>query len=128
VIYLDSSVALAHLLGEHRPPPEWLWDEPLLSSRLLEYEVWNRINSRGLAASCAAAVQALIDRVTLLELSPPILARALQPFPVQVRTLDALHIATLAFVQPQVQTVSLATYHDRLLAAAQALGMTTAAI
>ena len=48
MIYLDSSVALAYLFGEGRLPPASLWQEPLTSSRLLEYEVWNRINARRL--------------------------------------------------------------------------------
>ena len=30
MIYLDSSVALAHLLAEDRFPPEALWDQPLI--------------------------------------------------------------------------------------------------
>jgi hypothetical protein len=43
VIYLDSSVALTHLLAEDRFPAVDLWRQQLVSSRLLEYEVWNRI-------------------------------------------------------------------------------------
>jgi hypothetical protein len=39
MIYLDSSVALAHLLAEDRFPPDEFWDEQLVSSRLLECEV-----------------------------------------------------------------------------------------
>jgi hypothetical protein len=39
VIYLDTSVALAHLLAEDRELPPVLWTEPLISSRLLEYEI-----------------------------------------------------------------------------------------
>jgi antitoxin (DNA-binding transcriptional repressor) of toxin-antitoxin stability system len=39
LIYLDSSVALAQLFGEGRSPPDALWQEPLVSSRLLEFEV-----------------------------------------------------------------------------------------
>jgi len=39
LIYLDSSVALAQLFGEGRSPPEALWQEPLVSSRLLEYGI-----------------------------------------------------------------------------------------
>jgi len=42
MIYVDSSVLLADLLVEPRPPPQELWDEDLASSRLLAYEVWNR--------------------------------------------------------------------------------------
>ena len=48
MIYLDSSVALAHLLAEDRFPPDELWEEQLVSSRLLECEVWNRINAQQL--------------------------------------------------------------------------------
>ena len=51
LIYLDSSVALAQLLAEDRTPPETLWQESLVASRLLEYEVWNRVNARGLGRS-----------------------------------------------------------------------------
>ncbi len=43
--YLDASVALAHLLAEDRVPPERLWQENLISSRLLEYEIWTRIHA-----------------------------------------------------------------------------------
>jgi hypothetical protein len=34
VIYLDTSVALAHLLGETRRPDDSLWQSPLIASRL----------------------------------------------------------------------------------------------
>ena len=51
MIYLDSSVALAHLLVEDRAPPETIWQAPLISSRLLEYEVWNRVHACGLGHS-----------------------------------------------------------------------------
>jgi mRNA-degrading endonuclease HigB of HigAB toxin-antitoxin module len=51
MIYLDSSVALAHLLAEDRFPPDALWEEQLVSSRLLEREVWNRINAHQLQNS-----------------------------------------------------------------------------
>ena len=40
MIYLDTSVVLAHLLAEDRMPPRKLWEEELVSSRLLEYELW----------------------------------------------------------------------------------------
>jgi hypothetical protein len=52
-----------------------------------------------------------------------VLARALEPFPVPVRTLDALHLSTLLFLQSQRQPVELATYDERLAAAAAALGI-----
>ena len=126
MIYIDSSVAIAHLAIEPRSPPLSLWAEPLVSSKLLEYEVWNRIHAYGLDQSHGSAVGALLSRVDLIELSETVLARALQPFPVRVRTLDGLHLATLEYVGQREAPVQLASYDHRLLAAAQALGISIA--
>ncbi len=123
MIYLDSSVALAHLLVEDRVPPAALWAEPLVSSRLLEYEVWTRIHARRLGPSHGDMVRVLLGRVALLELAAPVLARALEPFPVPVRTLDALHLASMEFLRTHGQTVRLASYDDRLLTVARGLGI-----
>jgi predicted nucleic acid-binding protein len=129
MIYLDSSVALAHLLAEDRLPDPAIWGQaPLVSSRLLEYEVWNRINARGLAATHEDAVRALLGRISFLELAPPVLARALEPFPVPVRTLDALHLASIEFLRGLGQRPSLATYDQRLAGAATALAIPLAAV
>ena len=121
MIYLDTSVVLAHLLAEDRSPPERLWRESLIASRLLEYEVWNRIHAHGLGRSHGELVRALVGRVALVELTPPVLARALEPFPSPVRTLDALHLASIEFLRGQGQLVHLASYDDRQIAAARAL-------
>jgi predicted nucleic acid-binding protein len=123
LIYLDSSVALAQLFGEGRSPPDALWREPLVSSRLLEYEVWNRVNARGLDATLGDSARMLIGRLRLMELTPPVLARALRPFPAPLRTLDALHLATIEFIRAQGETVELASYDNRLVEAAGALGI-----
>ena len=121
MIYLDSSVALAHLLAEDRVPPERLWQEELISSRLLEYEVWTRIHARKLTRSHADEVRSLLSRVALVELSPPVLTRALEPFPKPVRTLDALHVASMDFLRKQGQVVRLASYDGRVIDAARSL-------
>jgi predicted nucleic acid-binding protein len=121
VIYVDTSVALAHLLAEDRVPPGDMWGETLVSSRLLEYEMWNRVHAQGLTRSHGELVRQITSRLAFLELVPPVLARALEPFPMPVRTLDALHLASLQFLREQGQTVQLATYDRRLLDAARAL-------
>jgi len=121
VIYLDTSIVLAQLLTEDRSPPDGLWREPLTSSRLLEYEIWTRIHARKLARTHGDEVRALLARVALIELPPPVLARALEPFPSPVRTLDALHLASMEFLRAHGQVVKLASYDDRLVAAARAL-------
>ncbi|HEX7127170.1 MAG TPA: PIN domain-containing protein, partial [Thermodesulfobacteriota bacterium] len=95
MIYLDTSVVLAQLLAEDRAPAAWLWREPLVASRLLEYEVFVRLHARGLGASHAEAARLLLGRIALLELVAPVLVRALEPFPTPVRTLDALHLASM---------------------------------
>jgi uncharacterized protein len=128
VIYLDSSVALAHLFAEDRAPSDALWAEQLISSRLLEYEVWNRIHARKLARSHGPGARGLIAEVALIEMSPPILERALEPFPVRVRTLDGLHLATIEFLRAQRQSVELASYDDRLIAVARAMGISVTAL
>jgi predicted nucleic acid-binding protein len=121
VIYLDSSVALAHLLAEDRSPPESIWRGSLVSSRLLEYELWNRIHARRLGRSHGEEARALIGHVALVELAPPVLVRVLEPFPIPVRTLDALHLASIEFLRARGQTVELASFDEWLLAAARAL-------
>jgi predicted nucleic acid-binding protein len=121
VIYLDTSVALAHLLTEDRTPPTTMWAEPLVSSRLLEYELWTRLHASDLARSHGELARELLARVAFIELAPPVLARALEPFPVRVRTLDALHLASIQFLRDARQTVVLASYDERLVAAAKRL-------
>ena len=123
MIYLDSSVALAHLLAEDRYPPDALWHQPLVSSRLLECEVWNRINARRLQDSHGDAVRGLLDRIAIIEMVPPVLARALKPFPAPVRTLDAIHLAAIEFIRSQGASVQLASYDDRLAGVARLLGL-----
>ena len=119
MIYLDTSVALAHLLGEERYPPDSLWDETLVASRLLEYELWTRLHARKLGNSHGDGARALVERLAMLELSRPVLARALEPFPVPVRTLDAVHLASVEFLRAEGVKVELASYDERLLEAAR---------
>ncbi len=121
MIYLDTSVALAQLLAEDRRPPAALWSENLVSSRLLEYEVLNRLHARELTATHAEPARHLLERVALLEMVGPVLARARDPFPTPVRTLDALHLAAIEFLRSQSVDVQLASYDRRQLTAARTL-------
>jgi hypothetical protein len=120
VIYLDSSVMLAHLLAEDRIPPDSLWQQRLVSSRLLEYEVWNRVHIRRARQPRADVVRAALSRVAMIGLTPPVLARALEPFPMTVRTLDGLHLASIEFLASR-EKMELASFDKRLVAAARAL-------
>jgi len=123
MIYLDTSVALAQLLAEDRRPTASFWSETLVSSRLMEYEIWTRLHARRLADSHGEAALRLIGRVALVDLTQPVLERALDAFPVSlsIRTLDALHLASCDFLRKQGQSVALASYDRRMTETARAL-------
>ena len=93
----------------------------MISSRLIEYEIWTRIHARKLTRSHSDEVRALLSRLALIELAPPVLARALEPFPKPVRTLDALHLASMDFVRKQGQNITLASYDGQMINAARSL-------
>ncbi len=123
MIYLDTSVALAQLLAEDRRPPATLWDQALLASRLLEYELWTRIHARSLGRSHGEQVRSLLGRVAFVEMDRNVLARAVEPFPSPVRAQDALHLASLEFIRRLGQEVLLASYDEQMVRAARALGV-----
>jgi hypothetical protein len=121
VIYIDSSVVLAHLFGEDRAPPAHIWDLGIVSSRLLEYEIWNRMHARGHGHSNASLIATVIGRFAFVELGRDVLGRLREPFPIPVRTLDAIHLASVAYLMGKRQNVELLTYDERMLDAARAM-------
>ena len=126
--YIDSSVALAYVLVETRMPSQAFWNSTLVSSRLLAYEVWNRLQKGALTRAMDQGARALLSGIELVDLSEPVLARALEPWPTPVRTLDALHLATVDYLGGRGEAVELASYDNRLLAAARALGIAIAVL
>lgn len=122
MIYVDTSVVLAHVLAEDRHPPPRLWDDVLVASRLVEYETWVRVHASGLGDSHAATIRATLGRIRFAALSQDVLDRSLSPFPTPVRTLDALHLATLVYLRGMSE-VRLATYDVRMAEAATAIGI-----
>ena len=122
MIYVDTSVALAWILAEdHRPPPS-LWSESVVSSRLLQYELANRLHAYGMNSLREKQAGEITSVLSFVELTVPVLERAMTPFPVSVRTLDALHLATLEFLLHHAADVSLASYDGRMIAVAEAMG------
>ena len=116
-------MAAAYIFAEDRAPSNEFWQETLVSSRLLEYELWTRIHARKLSESHREDARQLIGRLAMLELLVPVLNRALDPFPVPLRTLDALHIASIEFLRGQGHKLELATYDKRMLQAARKMGI-----
>jgi len=59
----------------------------------------------------------------MVELSPIVLRRALEPFPAPVRTLDALHLASLDYLHAQRLRVSLVTYDEHMARVAREMSI-----
>ena len=123
MIYLDSSVVMARLLAESRQLPDHSWHLELTSSALLQYEVWNRLNVRGTNRDREQHARNLLGRVQFVDLAPRVLERALRPFPVEVRTLDGLHLATVEYLRSDGASIELATFDTRMTTAARGLGI-----
>lgn len=121
MIFLDASVALAHLLAEDRRPAAEFWQQTLIASRLLEYEIRTVMNQRPASRRDDEAVALLLGRIALLELIPEVVDRARQRFPARVRTLDALHLASAMFLLNEDVPLKLATYDQRMVEAARKL-------
>lgn len=121
MVFIDSSVALAAVLGEDRQPAPAFWRQTLVASRLLEYEMWNRLHVMGADADRIAAAGEFVQRIGFVELAREVLERAREPFPKPIRTLDALHLTSCAYLRSQDRQLTLATYDERMRIAARAL-------
>ena len=71
-VYLDASAALAQLMGDMRFPPPSLWSESLVSSRLIQYEIWTTLHARGLAGSHRDAARERLEGLNLVESVVPV--------------------------------------------------------
>ena len=76
------------------------------------------------AASTRAAIDHWLEAVDLVLLQRPILARASEPFPAPLGTLDAVHLATVFVWRERMkQALVLATHDGGLALAARAFGI-----
>lgn len=122
MIYVDSSVALATLQSEGRRPADALWDGPCIASRLTDLEVRVRVAARHPGAAVSDAVERLLARIEWIEISGLTMSLLYQSPPAGLRTLDAIHLATLEFINRELGVAALATYDARLARAAATLG------
>ncbi len=125
MIYVDTSVALALLLAERRRPPDSLWRESLVSSRLLTYEIWSRLHVYDVQEVHRDTARLFIGRVSLIEMTPTVLDWIVDSIPMDVnlRTLDAIHMATCIYLKNAGQEISLASYDERMSAVAKTLNI-----
>ena len=121
MIVLDSSVALAYLSSEDRRPPETVWENTFVSSRLIEYQIWTSLHRQRLSIVLSESTHALLGRIVLLELSNTVLSRSLEEFSQPVPTLDALHLTSYPYFIDYGMRVSLASYNQIMCAVATEL-------
>jgi predicted nucleic acid-binding protein len=122
LIYVDASVALATVFGESRRPPANFWDAPLVASRLTDLEMRTRASAGGAPEKFRAVVEEISGCISFTEIDPESVALIYAGNQLGLRTLDAIHLATLAFLNSGPRRTVLATYDRRLAAAAQAMG------
>ena len=132
IAYLDSSVVLRVILGQRDKLREWKTIERGVASALVQVEclrTLDRLRLRvGLSdedlAERRQAVFRIIEETEVVEPSMVLLDRAARPFPTELGTLDAIHLATaLMWREAREEEIVMAT-HDRALGtAAQASGL-----
>lgn len=132
IAYLDTSALLRLVLREPDALDDLRSCEALVSSELLAVESLRTIDRLRLqlalspeeAASRRVVVGEWLEAVDLVLLQRPILARASDPFPTALGTLDAIHLATaLVWRDRMGQTLVMATHDGGLALAARSFGM-----
>jgi len=126
IAYLDTSALLRVVLGEPGALSALRSCEALVSSELLAVESLRTIDRLRLqgalsaeeAASRRRTTAEWLEAVDLVLLQRPILARASEPFPTPLGTLDALHLATALVWQDRMHQAIVMATHDRDLALA----------
>lgn len=110
----SGSAALAHVLAEER-----LW----ISSEIIEVEAVRAARRLGPLAVIAARTE--LQRIDIAPLDDEIRRSAGEVSPPQLRSLDAIHLATAVSIRPAVN--ALYTYDLRLAQAARDAGLAVAA-
>jgi len=132
IAYLDSSVLLRIVLGQGNALKEWQGIEQGIASALLEVESLRTLDRLRLAQGLGddevavrrEAVFRLIEAMQVVEITRPVLARAAQPLPTSLGTLDAIHLATaLLWRELTGADLAMATHDEALATAAKASGL-----
>lgn len=131
IAYVDSSVILRLVLGQANALAEWRHINRGISTALTRVEVLRTLDRLRLRAALSDAEMSLrrsavlqgLDLLELVEVDAVVLERAAQPMPTELRTLDAIHLATaLLWRERSSAELVMATHDRRMGVAAQAHG------
>ncbi len=132
IAYLDSSVLLRVVLRQRNALKEWRAIEQGIASALVEVECLRTLDRLRMAeglqddeiAVRREAVFRLLEAIEVIEPTRPVLARAAQPLPTALGTLDAIHLATALLWQERTGAdLTMATHDVALGTAARASGL-----
>ena len=132
IAYLDSSVLLRKVLGQAGELREWATIRTGVASALAETECLRTLDRFRLRAALSdrelarrrEAVFRLLERLEVIDVTAAVLARAAQPLPTELGTLDAIHLATALLWREQSGGDLVMATHDATLAmAARASGL-----
>lgn len=118
--YLDTSAFLKLAVAEEGSPAvrRWFTDHrPCWSSQLLVTEAHRAATRLGVDPN---VIDELLDGVSLVLPSASTFEAAARLAPVELRSLDALHLAAAAELGPDLEGV--VTYDQRVIAGAQSAG------
>ncbi len=113
-------------MGQRDALKEWEEVERGVGSALIEVECLRTLDRLRLAedlpdqeiASRREAAFRLIEAIEVIDITHPVLARAAQPLPTALGTLDAIHLATALVWQEQTGLDLVMATHDPALATA----------
>ncbi len=118
VAYLDSSVILRHILRGEAAISQALACERVVSSELAEIEcrrviqrcrLQGQLDDKGMAQA-SVRLDAVLAGISLIALSRAVKRRAMGAFPVSVKTLDALHLASALVLAEKLEDEALILY------------------
>ena len=131
IAYVDSSVVLRLVLGQAGRLREWRSVTRGVASELVEVEclrTLDRLRLRTAMTDTEVAVRRealfrLLDTLEIVALDSVVLARASQPMPTELGTLDAIHLAAaLLWRDAYGPDLVMATHDSALALAARAHG------
>ena len=132
--YVDASAVLRVLFSEPGPRVPLVPDDRVVSSQLVGVEAFRAVDRERLLgnlddAQTATKRKELADLLAMLDLTPidgAVIDRARSPFAVNVRALDAIHVATAEVLTAEAEGESLEfwTHDGRQATAALSRGLT----
>jgi hypothetical protein len=129
-VYVDSSVLMRVILGERGRLPIWASITSAISSELLRPECLRTVDRARIRvglddtriARYRGEILEAVESFRLVTLDSAVLARASDPFPTLLGTLDAIHLASAVLVREEVEDLAFATHVEGLGAAAHSMG------